>query len=495
MRPPRTRFTRYFHLLLTPLEDRSVPSAGLSTSISGGILRVTDWRAGDALAVHQTAAGITLDAGADHQSFTAVSRVMLDVQYTDTVTNDVSALNGAAAREVYVSRRDASGTKFVASGDLAAGATSGPSTPIIPPPPPVPPPATPPKADWFDAAVSDPTLRTLARSDAADGTLSRADWVQLFAQVEKDGTVSATEIHDLRDLLHPAQVTSSSADGYSTPAAVQNLAAKVVDGNAANAHFQGAALGNLHAGSTATQLQDLVGKWFYGTDHPLAAAGTTYRLVSGNLFVNGPSYSDVVQGQVGDCYFVAALAGVARFSPQVIQQMATDNGDGTFTIRFYNAGVADYVTVDRALATTSNGAVEYAGVGGNELWVALIEKAYVQINEEGWLGHAAVNSYAAIEGGYSDLAISQISGVTAGWKWNTSATAANLIANISAGKYTVLSSNQTSPGNGVIASHGYALIGYNAATGKFTLYNPWGSTISLTWGQIQQSFNGFWAAL
>jgi hypothetical protein len=490
MRPPRSRFARFFRPLLTPLEDRSLPSAGLSTTVSGGILRVTDWRAGEAITVHQTPAGVTLDAGPDHQTFSAISRVMLDVQYTDTVTNDVSGLHGAAAREVYVSRRDATGTHFVSSGDLAAGASSGPSAPTSPTPPPAPPPRT----DWFDAAVATPTLRTLVRSEAADGTLSRGDWLQLFAQVEQNGTVTASEIHDLDDLLHPNQVNSTSAPGYTLSAAVQSLASKVVDGSTANAHFQGAALGNLHAGSTSTRLQTLVAKWFYGSDHPLAAAGTTYRLVSGSLFVNGPSYSDVIQGQVGDCYFVAALAGVAKFSPQIIQQMATDNGDGTFTIRFYNSGVADYVTVDKTLATTSSGAVEYAGTNGNELWVALIEKAYAQINEEGWLGHAATNSYAAIDGGYSDLAISQITGAPASWKWITSTTAANLIANVSSGKYTVLGSRQTNPGNGVIAGHGYSLIGYNAATGQFTLYNPWGSTIGLTWTQIQQSFNGFWAA-
>ncbi len=507
MRPPRSRFTRYFHLLLTPLEDRAVPTTGLSTSLSGGILRVTDWQAGDTVTVYQTPAGITLDPGANQQTFTAVSRVMLDVQNTDVVSNDVSGLDGASAREVYLSRRNPAGTAFVSNGDLAAGATSGlsitpaPPPPVVPPPVvPPPPPVTPPKTDWFTAAVSTSTLQTIARADAADGSLSRSDWLQLFAQVEKNGTVSATEIHDLDDLLHSAQVKSSSAAGFTIPAAVQNLADKVVDGNAANASYQGAALGNLHAGSTAIQLTDLVGKWFYGTDHPLAAAGTTYRMVSGNLFVNGPADTDIVQGQVGDCYFLAALAGVAKFSPQIIQQMVTDNGDGTFTIRFYNAGVADYATVDRDLATTSSGALEYAGVGGNfnnsgnELWVALIEKAYAQINEEGWLGHAASNSYAAIDGGYSDLAIEQITGASAGWTWNTSATAANLIANVAAGRYTVLASNQTNPGNGVIASHGYALIGYNASTGKFTLYNPWGSTISLTWTQIEQSFYGFWAA-
>ena len=53
-------------------------------------------------------------------------------------------------------------------------------------------------------------------------------------------------------------------------------------------------------------------------------------------------------------------------------------------------------------------------------------------------------------------------------------------------------SRTSNPGNGVAASHAYALTSYSAATGKFTLYNPWGSTIDLTWDQIRTSFNGYW---
>ena len=43
-------------------------------------------------------------------------------------------------------------------------------------------------------------------------------------------------------------------------------------------------------------------------------------------------------------------------------------------------------------------------------------------------------------------------------------------------------------------SHGYTLVGYNPAAGTFTLFNPWGGTLALTWGQIQASFYGFWQA-
>ena len=51
---------------------------------------------------------------------------------------------------------------------------------------------------------------------------------------------------------------------------------------------------------------------------------------------------------------------------------------------------------------------------GNELWMALAEKAYVQINELGWLRTGlsgnGQNAYAAIEGGYIYAALGQVTG-------------------------------------------------------------------------------------
>jgi hypothetical protein len=490
---------------LTPLEDRTLPATGLSVSLTGGVLRVNDWRAGDTIVVRQTASGVVLSAAGEQQTYGAVTRVILDVQSDALVTNDVSGLSGAAARSVYLSRRNATGGGFQFTGGLAPGATSGPAapsapTPTAPPAPPAPPPAVPPppQADWFGVAVNDLGLRNLSRSLAADGSLDRADWLRMFDQVRADGTVNGAEYNDLGDFLHPGRVTFTATVGFTLPQAVRVLAGKVVNGDAANARFQGGALGNLQAGSGAGQLQKLVAKWFYGADRPTAAAGTTYRVVSGALFVNGIAYADVAQGAVGDCYFVAALAGMARFSPQSIQQMFTDNGDGTFTVRFYRNGTADYVTVDRALPTTATGTAKYAGFGGrydnggNELWVALAEKAYAQLNEARWLGHAASNSYAAIDGGYADLALEHVTGANAGWKWLQYANPMDLVNATSYGRYTVLASKGGAPGNGVVPGHGYALVGFNAATSRFALYNPWGATIELTWWQILQSFNGFW---
>jgi hypothetical protein len=62
---------------------------------------------------------------------------------------------------------------------------------------------------------------------------------------------------------------------------------------------------------------------------------------------------------------------------------------------------------------------------------------------------------------------------------------------VAAGRPTILNS-RPSPAPGITAFHAYALLGYDAGTQKFTLYNPQGSTVQLTWDQIVQSFDGYW---
>src|SRR5262249_49480939 len=149
------------------------------------------------------------------------------------------------------------------------------------------------------------------------------------------------------------------------PGYVQVLAGDVVNGNPANAHFQGQTLGNLAAGSTARQLNELVDKWFLGADHPVSdtLSQYVYTWVAGSLFVNGPAYTDMHQGGLGDCYLIASLGSVAQSAPAAIQNMFIDNGDNTWTVRFYANGTPDYVTVDRMLPTNLYGTLVYANSG------------------------------------------------------------------------------------------------------------------------------------
>ena len=277
------------------------------------------------------------------------------------------------------------------------------------------------------------------------------------------------------------------------PAAVQQLLSDVVNGDPANATYQGAALGNLQAGASAGQLQKLANKWFFGLDHPTASG--TYTQVGGTLFGTGPAVTDVEQGNVSDCYFLAALQALAKDDPAAITSMFTNNGDGTYTVRFYDAGVAKYVTVDSMLPTDSSGKLIYNGAGAsasstsNVLWAALAEKAYAQINQDGWLDRSAANSYSAIAVGYSDDALDEITGGNATWTQIVRATSAQLQAAVAAGQPVILNS-LASPGNGVIGSHTYPVVAYNATTQLFTLDNPQGGSIQLTWAKSTRASAG-----
>ena len=62
----------------------------------------------------------------------------------------------------------------------------------------------------------------------ADGSLSRADMIQILTSVGASGTVSATDFADLKTIL-------ANAAQYNMPSYVQVLAGDVVNGNAANA--------------------------------------------------------------------------------------------------------------------------------------------------------------------------------------------------------------------------------------------------------------------
>lgn len=348
------------------------------------------------------------------------------------------------------------------------------------------------EGDWYDNNLGDFHLTNLARSFAADGSLSRTDLIELLREAKDYGTVDATELTDLR------RIQSDLA--YMTPEFVTNLAGKLLNGDPANTR---SGIGNLFAGSSATQMEQLVGKWFLGNDRPDAAG--TYTYAGGSLFRNGISYTDVDQGSLGDCYFLAALGATAHQSATTIQNMFIDNGDGTFTVRFYKPdGSRDYVTVDRYLPTNAWGNFIYANrdqglavsSANNELWVALAEKAYVQVNESGWLGRSdSSNDYDAIGWGNGTTVLNQITGRPVQYRdvqGNSAIEFTTLVSSLSAGQMVTLGTYDSGlPNPSVVGDHEYALVGYNSTTGMFQLYNPHGSLLEIDWAGLRANFD-YW---
>ncbi|WP_353259202.1 C2 family cysteine protease [Prochlorothrix hollandica] len=339
-------------------------------------------------------------------------------------------------------------------------------------------------SDWFSQNIVDVELQNLSRSRFTDGSLNRNDMIAILRDAKDGGAVTNTELTDLRRLV--ANWTALGMVDY-----VRVLSNKVVNSDAANTR---SGFGNLFAGSSATQMENLIGKWFLGNDRP--DTPYTYREASGSLFQNGVSYQDINQGNLGDCYLLAGLAGAAFRSPSTIQNMFIDNGDNTYTVRMYNNGVADYVTVDRFLPTFNNGGFAYASRdsglmynnSANELWVALAEKAYAQMNESGWISrwnNNYTNSYAAIDGGWSTDVLKQITNQNSIVDYNlTDSDRTNIINQFNAGRTVFM--NWTNPEGG----HALTLVGYNSTTQQFSIYNPWGFTYTLSWNQILNGGGG-----
>jgi hypothetical protein len=161
-------------------------------------------------------------------------------------------------------------------------------------------------------------------------------------------------------------------------------------------------------------------------------------------------------------------------------------------VRLFNQGVADYVTVDRYLPTYSDGTAVYAGWNGgsyaesnNELWVALAERAYAQINESGWIGQNNTNSYAGIDGGWMAPVMRQLTG-TAASSQSVNSMAQTQLINLVNANVPITAGFVSGGGYGVVDSHAYTITSYNATTGQFHLNNPWGTVhADVTWAQLQ----------
>ena len=222
---------------------------------------------------------------------------------------------------------------------------------------------------------------------------------------------------------------------------------------------------------------------------------------TGTLFPHAPVYSDVHQGNLGDCYLLSSLAETAQVDPSAITSMFINNGDGTYTVRFYHNGQADYVTVNTALPVDSRGNYVFDNMGtsfhtSTVLWVALAEKAYAELNEQGWVQtdptEAGRNSYSALDGGNMFQALTEITGMNGAY----SLVSGNaFVQAYNAGSLITFGTVDQPVDPGVIGGHAYAVVSYNKATQQVTLFNPWGMNngaapglITLTFAQMQRDF-------
>ncbi|XP_029107050.1 calpain-5-like isoform X3 [Scleropages formosus] len=130
-----------------------------------------------------------------------------------------------------------------------------------------------------------------------------------------------------------------------------------------------------------------------------------------HLFVDGISAHDLHQGQLGNCWFVAACSSLASRESlwqKVIPDWKEQEWDpekpetyaGIFHFRFWRFGEWVDVVIDDRLPTVDNQLVYCHSNDSNEFWSALVEKAYAKV----------YGCYEALDGGNTADALVDFTG-------------------------------------------------------------------------------------
>ncbi|HEX4047309.1 MAG TPA: C2 family cysteine protease, partial [Elusimicrobiota bacterium] len=122
----------------------------------------------------------------------------------------------------------------------------------------------------------------------------------------------------------------------------------------------------------------------------------------GAPFSGALRWDQVIQGQLGSCFFLSALAAVARTHPEVLTKAIRREAGGEYVVTLSSAdGKAVAVAVDDYFPATADGKPFFARArDGEDIRPALFEKAYARL----------LGGYEAINGGEAADAFQALTG-------------------------------------------------------------------------------------
>jgi len=248
----------------------------------------------------------------------------------------------------------------------------------------------------------------------------------------------------------------------------------------------------------------------YNPSHPVATDRSKmdkYRWLRPNIifhkqeyhvFTDGVEPNDIIQGDLGDCYFLSALSALAEFPKRITHAFVTKDisPDGKYEIEFCICGEAVRVVIDDYFpCEESTDSPCFSHAHGNEMWVMLLEKAWAKVNGsyENIVKGDCYEALRAItgapckrvshKGGMQEYKGSELDDI---WNQIESSDQLNYVMCSNVGR----SGDGSKDGSfdekfkemGLISSHAYALIeAHTVSVGSkkvrlLKLRNPWGGT-------------------
>ncbi len=185
--------------------------------------------------------------------------------------------------------------------------------------------------------------------------------------------------------------------------------------------------------------------------------------------------NDVKQGFLGNCYFLAALAGLAEVPKRVeaIFKTRTANKEGKYTVNFYLRGVPTTITVDDRFPCYNYRPHNplFSQPEGKELWAILLEKAWAKL----------FKGYINTEAGHLDESLEHLTGAPGFIYQSNEGSDDEIWARLKQAdlkNYIIGASSRADvqESTGIVAGHAYTIISVYEIHGRrlLKMRNPWG---------------------